>query len=343
MKAVNVAILGATGAVGQEILGLLAERDFPIKELRLLASPRSAGKTVEFKGQKFKIRAVAADQFDDIDIAFFCAGGDISKQWAPIAVEAGAVVVDNTSAFRMHKDVPLIVPEVNAPAALNHNGIIANPNCSTIIMVVALKPIYEAVGIKRIVVSTYQAVSGAGYRGMEELEAQAIAYTKGDELEANVLPVGGAPKHYPILMNVIPQIDVPDRGDYTKEEWKMIDETKKIFADDSMRITATAVRVPVLRSHAESINIETDRKLSVEECKQLIAQTPGLRLEDDIANQVYPMPIDTSGQDLIWVGRIREDYSIENGLNLWVVGDQVRKGAALNAIQIAEFLIPNMR
>ena len=343
MRAVNVAVLGATGAVGQEMLQILAERQFPIKSLKLLASPRSAGRKVEFNNQEYVIEAVSAEQFADVDIAFFAAGGDASKQWAPVAIEAGCTVIDNSSAFRMNPDVPLIVPEVNMEAAKNHQGIIANPNCSTIIFALALKPIYDAVGIRRVVVSTYQAVSGAGQAAIDELTAQTQAYARGEEIEAEVLPVKGLPKHYPILFNVIPQIDIPDEQGYTKEEWKMIRETQKIFADPDLKITATTVRVPTMRSHCESINIETKMKLTAKDCRELLKNAPGIKLVDDLDAQEYPMPLDTSGQDLVWVGRIREDTSLESGLNIWVVGDQIRKGAALNAVLIGENLIRDLR
>lgn len=343
MRTVNVAILGATGVVGQELAQLLAERQFPLGNLKLLASPRSAGKKITVSGQEYVIEAVSAESFQDIDIAFFSAGGDVSKQWAPIAVAAGAVVIDNTSAFRMDPAVPLVVPEVNKEAALTHRGIIANPNCSTIIMVVALKPIYDAVGIRRIIVSTYQAVSGAGYQAMEELDAQVSAYTAQEEQTATLLPVASCEKHYPILFNAIPQIDIFDEGDYTKEEWKMINETQKIFGDTTLRITATTVRLPIMRSHCESINVETKHKMTADHCRQLLTEASGIEVVDDVQSQEYPMPIYTSGQDPVWVGRIREDRSIDCGLNLWVVGDQIRKGAALNAIQIAEYLVPNLR
>ena len=339
MGAVNVAVVGATGAVGRELLGILEERSFPVKSLKLLASPRSAGTKILFNGVEVTVEAVSAAHFKGVDLAFFTAGGEASKEWVPVAVAAGCTVIDNSSAFRMDPKVPLIVPEVNMEAVKGHEGIIANPNCSTIIMCVALKPIYDNAGIRRVVVSTYQAVSGAGNAAMEELQTQAEAYVRGEAIEAQVLPVKGLPKHYPILFNVIPQVDVPVQQGYTKEEWKTIHETQKIFADSSMRITATTVRVPVMRSHCESINVETNRKLTAEECRRLFAAAPGIKLVDDLDAQIYPMPLDTSGQDLVWVGRIREDTSLENGLNLWVAGDQLRKGAALNAIQIGEYLI----
>lgn len=336
MERVNVAILGATGAVGQEMVQLLLDRKFPINTLKLLASPRSAGKELEFNNQKYMIEAVSADSFKDVDIAYFCAGGSISQQWVKVANDAGAVVIDNTSAFRMDPSVPLVVPEVNGEAALKHNGIIANPNCSTIILAMALKPIYEAVGIKRVVVSTYQAVSGAGYQAMDELEAQVLAYAKQEEMQAEAF-------HYPILFNLIPQIDVPGEAGYTKEELKMIYETQKIFSDDNLKVTATTVRVPVMRSHSESINIETKEKLSVDKCKELLANFPGIKVLDNLDAYEYPMPLYTAGDDFVWVGRIREDLTIETGLNIWVVADQIRKGAALNAVQIGEYLLSNLR
>lgn len=342
MRAVNVAVLGATGAVGQEMLQILAERQFPIKSLKLLASPRSAGRKVEFNNQEYVIEAVSAEQFADVDIAFFAAGGDASKQWAPVAIEAGCTVIDNSSAFRMNPDVPLIVPEVNMEAAKNHQGIIANPNCSTIIFALALKPIYDAVGIRRVVVSTYQAVSGAGQAAIDELTAQTQAYASGEEIEAEVLPVKGLPKHYPILFNVIPQIDIPDEQGYTKEEWKMIRETQKIFADPDLKITATTVRVPTMRSHCESINVETERPLSPERCREILAEFPGVEVLDSPEEQLYPMPQFTSGRDEVFIGRIRRDPTVPYGLNLWAVGDQIRKGAALNAVQIAEYCTQQM-
>lgn len=336
MERVNVAILGATGAVGQEMIQILLDRKFPINSLKLLASPRSAGKELEFNNQKYVIEAVGPESFKDVDLAFFCAGGSISQQWVKIANEAGVVVIDNTSAFRMDPSIPLVVPEVNGEAALEHNGIIANPNCSTIILAMALKPIYEAVGIKRVVVSTYQAVSGAGYQAMDELEAQVLAYAKQEEIKAEAF-------NYPILFNLIPQIDVPGEAGYTKEELKMIYETQKIFGDDDLKVTATTVRVPVMRSHSESINIETREKISIERCKELLSNAPGIKVLDDLANNQYPMPLYTSGDDFVWVGRIREDLTIEHGLNIWVAADQIRKGAALNAVQIGEYLLTNMR
>ena len=338
MKKYNVAILGATGAVGQEFLNLIEERNFPFAELKLLASKRSAGKKIQFMGKEYTVEEATDASFEGVDIALF-AGGAASKTFAPAAVKAGAVVIDNSSAFRMDPEVPLVVPEVNPEAIASHKGIIANPNCSTIIMVMALKPLYDVSKIKRIVVSTYQAVSGGGKEAMAELEEQVKAINEGREVVANILPGASLAKHYPIAFNLIPQIDVFKENLYTKEEMKMIDETKKIMSDDSLRITATTVRVPVYRSHAESVNVEFEDEISVEKAREVLAAFPGVTLTDNPDEQVYPMPLETSGKDDVEVGRIRKDYSIDNGLNFWVCGDQIRKGAALNALQIAEYMI----
>ncbi len=338
MKKYNVAILGATGAVGQEFLNLIEERNFPFAELKLLASKRSAGKKIQFMGKEYTVEEATDASFEGIDIALF-AGGAASKTFAPAAVKAGAVVIDNSSAFRMDPEVPLVVPEVNPEAIASHKGIIANPNCSTIIMVMALKPLYDVSKIKRIVVSTYQAVSGGGKEAMAELEEQVKAINEGREVVANILPGASLAKHYQIAFNLIPQIDVFKENLYTKEEMKMIDETKKIMSDDSLRITATTVRVPVYRSHAESVNVEFEDEVSVEKAREVLAAFPGVTLTDNPDEQVYPMPLETSGKDDVEVGRIRKDYSIDNGLNFWVCGDQIRKGAALNALQIAEYMI----
>ena len=338
MKKYNVAILGATGAVGQEFLNLIEERNFPFAELKLLASKRSAGKKIQFMGKEYTVEEATDASFEGIDIALF-AGGAASKTFAPAAVKAGAVVIDNSSAFRMDPEVPLVVPEVNPEAIASHKGIIANPNCSTIIMVMALKPLYDVSKIKRIVVSTYQAVSGGGKEAMAELEEQVKAINEGREVVANILPGASLAKHYQIAFNLIPQIDVFKENLYTKEEMKMIDETKKIMSDDSLRITATTVRVPVYRSHAESVNVEFEDEVSVEKAREVLADFPGVTLTDNPDEQVYPMPLETSGKNDVEVGRIRKDYSIDNGLNFWVCGDQIRKGAALNALQIAEYMI----
>ena len=341
MKTYNVAILGASGAVGAEFLDLLEERRFPVGELRLLASPRSAGRKIKFRGEELVVHAVGEDSFRGIDIAFFSAGGGVSKEWAPKAVASGALVIDNSSAFRLDPEVPLVVPEVNRDAIRSHRGIIANPNCSTTIMVVALAPIHRAARIKRVVVSTYQAVSGAGAQAIVELDEQVKAYVQGEPREARLLPVGSLDQHYPIAFNLIPQIDVFDRLGYTKEEWKMVHETRKIMGEPDLAISPTTVRVPVFRSHSESINIETERPLSADSARKLLSEAEGIVVVDDPEAMAYPMPIEATGKDPIFVGRIRQDPSIENGLNLWVVGDQIRKGAALNGIQIAESACEN--
>ena len=338
MKKYRVAILGATGAVGQEFLNLIEERKFPFAELRLLASSRSAGKKIAFMGREYTVQEATADSFEGIDIALF-AGGSASKEFAPYAVKAGAVVIDNSSAFRMDPAVPLVVPEVNPEAISQHKGIIANPNCSTIIMVMGLKPLYDLAKIRRIVVSTYQAVSGAGKEGMAELEEQVAALSSGKEPAANILPVGSLPKHYQIAFNLIPQIDVFMDNLYTKEEMKMIDETKKIIGDDALRITATTVRVPVYRSHAESVNVEFESEISLDAARQALAAFPGVILHDNPAEQEYPMPLFTSGRTDVEIGRLRRDESMDHALNFWICGDQIRKGAALNALQIAEYMI----
>ncbi len=327
----NVAIVGATGAVGQEFLKILVERNFPVEELRLLATKRSAGKKILWQGREIEVQETTHDSFKGIDIALF-AGGSSSTEFAPSAVKSGAVVIDNSSAYRLDPEVPLVVPEVNPEDVKWHKGIIANPNCSTIIMAVALKPIFDLAGIKRVVVSTYQAVSGAGREGIEELEGQVRDWVQGEEVKSQTFP-------YQIAFNLIPRIDVFQEGDYTKEEWKMVKETQKIFHVDTMPITATTVRVPVLRSHSESINIETERSVGLDEVKAAFQKASGVIVEDNPAEDRYPMPWFTSDTDEVYIGRIRKDFSIENGINLWVVGDQIRKGAATNTIQIAELLL----
>ena len=340
MKKYNVAILGATGAVGGEFLKLIEERNFPFAELRLLASKRSAGTEIEFMGKTYVVQEATKDSFQGIDIALF-AGGSVSKEFAPYAVEAGAVVIDNSSTFRMDPEVPLVVPEVNPQAILKHKGIIANPNCSTIIMVMALKPLYDLAKIKRVVVSTYQAVSGAGKEGIDELTDQVKAYSEGNEMVAKILPSASLAKHYPIAFNLIPQIDVFLDNLYTKEEMKMINETQKIMEDYDMRITATTVRVPVYRSHSESVNIEFEHDLELADMIKAIEAFPGVQMLDNPQEQEYPMPLYTSDKDDCFIGRLRRDESNPNTFNLWVVGDQIRKGAALNTLQIAETMIKN--
>ncbi|MCE5228963.1 aspartate-semialdehyde dehydrogenase [bacterium] len=329
---VRVAVMGATGAVGREMLLTLEQRHFPYSSIKLLASERSAGTTLLFDGAMRPVELLTEKSFDDVDIVLASAGASVSKQFAPIAAKAGAVVIDNTSAFRMDPDVPLVVPEVNAEAAQGHNGIIANPNCSTIQMVVALAPLHHAAGIKRIVVSTYQATSGAGASAMAEMAAQSKAQLNGE-------PLPPAKKfRYTMAFNCLPQIDVFLDNGYTKEEMKMINETHKIL-DPEIRVTATTVRVPVFRGHSESVNIETKKKLTVADAQAILAKAPGCVVLDDPANGIYPMPIYAEGRDATYIGRIREDDTVANGLNLWIVSDNLRKGAALNAVQIAELLL----
>lgn len=331
MRQFNIVVVGASGAVGQEILNILEERNFPVGQLRLCATSRSAGKKIAFKGQNYVVEETEAGSFKDMDIAFF-AGGAAVVEYGKAAVEHGAVVIDNSSNFRMDPDVPLVVPEVNPEDVKWHKGIIANPNCSTTIMTLPLKAIYDAAGIKRVVVSTYQAVSGAGAEGITELVEQTKAVLTGGSYEPNKF-------QYQIAFNVIPHIDVFQELDYTKEEWKMVKETHKIMHDDNIAITVTTVRVPVYRSHSESINIETKKKITAEEAKEILGAFPNIVVEDDPANMKYPMPLFTSHKDEVFVGRIREDNSIEKGLNIWVVSDQIRKGAATNAVQIAELVV----
>jgi aspartate-semialdehyde dehydrogenase len=332
----NVAVVGATGAVGEQLREVLEEREFPVGEIRLLASERSSGQFLRFKGKEVKVEVLGEDSFEDIDIGLFSAGGGVSAKFAPAAVAAGAVVIDNTACFRMEPDVPLVVPEVNADAIAGYNkrGIIANPNCSTIQMVVALKPIHDAARIKRVVVSTYQSVSGAGRKAMEELSQQVSALYNGRELEMEKFP-------HQIAFNCIPHIDAFVDGGYTNEEVKMINETRKILGEPSLRITATTVRVPVFCSHSESVNVETEEKLTAADVKAILREAPGVIVADEPEHNVYPMAIDATGKDATFVGRIREDDSVPNGINLWVVADNLRKGGALNAVQIAEILIRN--
>lgn len=334
----NIAILGATGAVGQEFIRLFKERNFPFSSLKLLASAKSAGKKLQVCGKDYVVEEATPESFDGIDIALF-AGGKISEVLAPEAVKRGAIVIDNSSTFRMDPKVPLVIPEINPEDIAKHQGIIANPNCSTIIMLMALKPIYDISPIKRIIVSTYQAVSGAGKDGIDELFKEAEAVFTGKEYVPHILPSSGLPKHYQIAYNLIPQIDVFLENQYTKEEMKMVHETHKIFHDDTIQITPTAVRVPVVRSHAESIYIETEDVISVDKIKQAISDFKGVVLVDDVDNQIYPMPLDTSDKTDVAIGRIRKDLFNDKGISLWVCGDQIRKGAALNTLQIAEYII----
>jgi aspartate-semialdehyde dehydrogenase len=329
----NIAVAGATGAVGGVMLKLLEERDFPVGSLRPLASERSAGQSITFRGQEIEVEELTTGSFDGIDIALFSAGGARSKEFAPAATDAGAVVIDNSSAFRMDPGVPLVVPEVNPEDLKWHEGLIANPNCSTIQMVVALKPILDAVGIRRIVVTTFQSVSGTGNKAIEELFSQSEAVLEATEdVKAEVYP-------HQIAFNVLPHIDRFQEDGYTFEEVKMINETRKIFGDSELRVTATCVRVPVFIAHSESVNIQTIRPISVDEVRRLMLSAPGVTLQDDPASNLYPMPLAAEGTDDVYVGRIRSDESAENALNLWVVSDNLRKGAASNAVQIAEQLV----
>lgn len=330
-KEYNVAVVGATGAVGTEMLRILEKRRFPVRSLRPLASSRSVGRTLQFRGSQVKVDELRHDSFDGIDIALFSAGGARSREFAPAAVRAGAVVVDNSSAFRMDADVPLVVPEINPGDCAGHRGIVANPNCTTIIMLVVLKPLYALARIRRIVVSTYQSASGAGAKAMEELREQTGDALAGRPLQPRVLP-------HPIAFNLFSHNSAIDAGGYCEEEMKMVNETRKILHDPEIRVCATCVRVPVLRSHAEAITIEQERKVSVTEARAALAAADGVRVVDDRDGNRFPMPVDANGQDDVLVGRIRDDISCDTGLALFACGDQLLKGAALNAVQIAEIL-----
>ena len=327
----RVAIVGATGAVGNTMLELLEERSFPVGDLKLLASHRSAGEILTFKDAHIVIEELTHDSFEEIDLVFSSAGASVSREFIPTAVDKGALVIDNTSAFRMDDNTPLVVPEVNMDAALEHNGLIANPNCSTIQMMVALKPIYDVVGIKRIVVSTYQSVSGKSGRAVTELVQQTTEALEGKPITLDRFP-------HQMAFNVAFDWPFTDSGD-NEEELKMVNETHKILSDDSIGVSATTVRVPVFFAHSESINVETHKKLTQAEAREIFSDAPGLQLVDDPDNYQFPLAIDVAGEDDVYVGRVREDTSIDNGLNLWVVADNLRKGAALNAIQIAEQLL----
>lgn len=331
-SAYTVAVVGATGAVGTEMIQVLEERDFPVGELIPLASARSEGNEVTFRGETLHVKVLEHNSFDGVDVALFSAGAGISKEFGPIAVKAGAVVVDNSSAWRMDPKVPLVVPEVNVHALSGHQGLIANPNCSTIQMVVALKPLHDAVRIKRIIVTTFQSVSGTGKDAMEELVEQSRQLLSFGEAKVAVYP-------HQIAFNCLPHIDDFLPNGYTKEEMKMVNETRKILGELSLPITATTVRVPVFICHAESVNIETEQKLSANDARAILAAAPGIQVYDDPGRNLYPLPIDVAGTDAVFVGRVREDESVPNGLNVWIVADNLRKGAALNAVQIAEELI----
>ncbi len=330
----HVALAGATGAVGNEMLQILEEQEFPVASLKLLASSRSAGKTLDFRGESLHVEELREDSFEGVDIALFSAGAAASRQFAPAAAESGCVVIDNSSGWRMDPEVPLVVPEVNPHAVADYRrkGIIANPNCSTIQMVVVLKPIYDAAGIERVVVSTYQAVSGTGKNAMEELTEQTRNLLTFQEVTAEVYP-------HRIAFNCFPHIGSFLENGYTEEEMKMVHETHKIMEDPNIRVSATTVRIPVFYGHSEAVNIQTERKLSAKEARVLLFQAPGVRVMDNPDERIYPMPSEAAGINDTLVGRIREDISIENGLDLWIVADNIRKGAALNTVQIAELLI----
>ncbi|WP_100487732.1 aspartate-semialdehyde dehydrogenase [Sporolactobacillus pectinivorans] len=339
-EGLKVAVVGVTGAVGTRMLKMLEESPLPVKSFLPLASKRSAGKKVIFGGKEWTVEEAKPESFAGIDIALFSAGGSVSKQLAPEAASRGAIVIDNTSAFRMYENVPLVVPEVNEKALFQHHGIIANPNCSTIQMVVALEPIRKAYGLNRIIVSTYQAVSGAGAKAMQELKNEAKDVLEGNAPEPEILPVKGDKKHFQMAFNCIPQIDLFQPNDYTFEEMKMINETKKIMDDQSLKVSATCVRVPVEISHGETVYIEIGKSgVTAADIKNLLSDAPGVVLQDDPAHQVYPMPADATGKKEVFVGRIRRDPDLENGFHLWVVSDNLLKGAAWNSVEIAESLL----
>jgi len=332
MKEPRVAIVGATGMVGQEMRQILEQREFPLADLKLLASERSRGRTLEFRGETLPVQVLDRGSFDGIDLSLFSAGTGISKEFSPLAVEAGAVVIDNSNAFRMDPGVPLVVPEVNPGEALKNKGVISNPNCSTIQMVVVLNPLHKEFGIQRVVVSTYQSVSGTGKEAVEELMQQVRAAEAGEAPVAEVYP-------HQIAYNCLPHIDVFLDNGYCREEQKMIDETRKIMGEPDLPITATAVRVPVLVGHGESVNVQFAKPVEPESARAILAKAPGVEVVDDPANNLYPLAIDCQGNDPSYVGRIRKDFSAPNALNLWIVSDNLRKGAALNAVQIAELLL----
>ena len=331
-KSVRVAILGATGAVGIELLELLETRNFPVEQLKLLASPRSAGKSLIFAGKSLTVEAVNENSFKNVDLVLASAGGSSSKAWAKTIVASGAVMIDNSSAFRMDNSVPLVVPEINPEAAEHHQGIIANPNCTTILLGVAVYPLHQIQPIRRMVIATYQSASGAGAMAMEEVKHQAKAILSGEPVKAEILP-------YPLAFNLFPHNSPLTDSGYCEEELKMINETRKIFNDSTIRVTATCVRVPVLRAHSEAVNLEFDSPFAVSQAREILSQAPGVKLVEDWESNYFPMPIDATGKDEVLVGRIRQDLSHPCGLELWLCGDQIRKGAALNAIQIAELLV----
>jgi aspartate-semialdehyde dehydrogenase len=331
-KSFRVAVVGATGAVGNLMVQVLEERSFPVAELKLLASARSVGKAMQFKGRSLVVEELREDSFKDVEVALFSAGGSVSRKFGPIAAESGCIVIDNSSAFRMDPEVPLVIPEVNPDAVIPRPGIIANPNCSTIQMVVALKPIQDAVGIRRIVVTTFQAVSGTGKRAIEELKNQVAEIGAGQPVTRTVYP-------HQIAFNCFPHIGAFLDNGFTEEEMKMVNETRKIFDDPDIAVCATTVRIPVYFGHSESVNIETRRPISAVEVRELLTRAEGVVVVDDPLQAGYPLPIHATGRDETFVGRIRQDPSVENGLAMWVVADNIRKGAATNAVQIAELLL----
>ncbi|KPV57725.1 aspartate-semialdehyde dehydrogenase [Paenibacillus sp. A3] len=337
-KLFNVAVVGATGAVGEQILRLLAERNFPIQELKLLSSARSAGKKLQFKGREVTIEEATPDSFKGVDIALFSAGGDVSRALVPEAIKHGTVCIDNTSAFRMDPETPLVVPEVNIDKVSDHKGVIANPNCSTIQMVQTLKPLYDRFGISRIIVSTYQAVSGAGASAINEMLRQSREVLEGNAVEPQILPVGSLPVKHQIAFNAIPQIDKFVDNGFTYEEMKMINETKKIMGDETLEVTATCVRIPVVYGHSESVYVELKQDFDIEEVKRLLADAPGIVVQDNADEQLYPLATEATGKLETFVGRIRRDLSNPRALNLWIVSDNLLKGAAWNAVQIAEYI-----
>ncbi|MGE7950137.1 aspartate-semialdehyde dehydrogenase [Lysinibacillus xylanilyticus] len=338
-KQLTVAVVGATGAVGTKMMEQLIKRNFPIGDIKFLASARSAGKPIEFNGKTYTIEEATPEAFEGVNVALFSAGGSVSAVLAPEAAKRGAVVIDNTSHFRMDPEVPLVVPEVNRGDLAKHKGIIANPNCSTIQMMAALEPIRNAFGLTKIIVSTYQAVSGAGVSAIQELKAQSENWDAGKDVAANILPSGSDKRHYPIARNVIPQIDKFTDNGFTYEEMKMINETKKILHAPELKVAATCVRVPVVSGHSESVYIELEKEATVQEIFEVFRSAPGVILQDDIATQTYPMPIYAEGEDATFVGRIRQDLDNKKGFHLWIVSDNLLKGAALNSIQIAEALL----
>ncbi|KGR81366.1 aspartate-semialdehyde dehydrogenase [Lysinibacillus boronitolerans] len=338
-KQLTVAVVGATGAVGTKMMEQLIKRKFPIGHIKFLASARSAGKSIEFNGETYTIEEATPEAFEGVNVALFSAGGSVSAALAPEAAKRGAVVIDNTSHFRMDPEVPLVVPEVNRGDLAEHKGIIANPNCSTIQMVAALEPIRNAFGLTKVIVSTYQAVSGAGISAIQELKAQSENWDAGKDVEANILPSGSDKRHYPIARNVIPQIDKFTDNGFTYEEMKMINETKKIMHAPELKVAATCVRVPVVSGHSESVYIEVEKEASIQEIFDVLRNAPGVVLQDDIATQTYPMPIYAEGEDATFVGRIRQDLDNSKGFHLWIVSDNLLKGAALNSIQIAEAML----